>query len=573
MKKSTCIVMACILMSSFGLFAKNDRHHQITPDVSRFPSTAQGHLISFAPFYSEDFSGGIPAGWQNIDSSGNGLLWNATSQGASNGDSLSVVGTSATNGYVIIDSDSAGGVNGENADLITDAIDCSGHPTVVLNFNEYLIFYNDTATVQVSTDGTNWTVVYSTSPLAQQFNSTPNPHNVDVDISSIAANQATVYIRFNYKADYSYYWMIDDIQLYELSTANAAVTEIVGPATSCIVLSGNETVTVTVYNAGSTPISGFDLAYVADGGSPVTENVSATVNPGASLPYSFTATADFSNPGPHTMQAYVTLTGDTINSNDTITTSIFNGPHIVNTSNLYTNGFEATDDVSGFLTEDGNNDNNTWQVSTLFPRTGAYAANLSSAQADDWYFTTCLDFDDAINYNLKFYYRTNSTATQADFEVLMGLSQASGDMTIQLVPLARISNVFYLPSSTPFTVPASGTYYIGFHVMNGDSIAGINVDDIVVEPTTGVGIQNIAGEGFAFFPNPSTGIIYLNSKNAESKNYFIEVINPVGQLISSMETNELQNFPLDLSEKADGIYFVRIHTDSGVTTHQVSKTH
>jgi hypothetical protein len=42
-----------------------------------------------------------------------------------------------------------------------------------------------------------------------------NPEVVTVNISSFAANQATVYLKFNYIGDYDYWWAIDDIKLFE----------------------------------------------------------------------------------------------------------------------------------------------------------------------------------------------------------------------------------------------------------------------------------------------------------------------------------------------------------------------
>ena len=40
-------------------------------------------------FYTEDFSGGIPSAWSNVDVAGNGVIWTATTTGAANTDTLS----------------------------------------------------------------------------------------------------------------------------------------------------------------------------------------------------------------------------------------------------------------------------------------------------------------------------------------------------------------------------------------------------------------------------------------------------------------------------------------------------
>src|SRR6187399_962253 len=91
----------------------------------------QTAFIIAQTFFSEDFSSGIPVTWTNIDYSGNNVLWRTTTTGAYNqttpvDEFLNPVGTSASNGYLILDSDSAGVVL-ENSDLTTAAINCTGH--------------------------------------------------------------------------------------------------------------------------------------------------------------------------------------------------------------------------------------------------------------------------------------------------------------------------------------------------------------------------------------------------------------------------------------------------------------
>ena len=60
------------------------------------------------------------------------------------------------------------------------------------------------------------------------------------------------------------------------------------------------------------------FSYYINGGATVTENVSTPLLSGASTSYSFTQTADLSTPGPYEITAYVTLTGDNANYNDTV---------------------------------------------------------------------------------------------------------------------------------------------------------------------------------------------------------------------------------------------------------------
>ena len=483
MKKTTRFIFFYLLLSSFAVLAvKDSKYNNASINTTHYLRGSQNnHINSFTSFYSEDFNGAIPAGWQTIDTaSPAGFKWKFTTTGANNGDSLSVTGTTASNGYMIYDSDSAqNSFGGENVDLVSNLINCTGHSTVVLNFNEYLKHFNDTATVWVSNDGATWAQVHNSSTGLATYAATPNPNNVDVDISAFAANQDTVYIRFNYKADFAYYWMIDDVQLYELPNIDGAVTAITAPANSCTLLSATEAVKLNLHNSGGSAINGnFSVTMIVDNGTPVTENVTDTISLGSDLLYTFTATADVSAPGTHIIKAYISVPSDSNAVNDTVQISIFNGPHIVNYSNDYTNGFEPTDDLSGYYIEDINNDSVTWIVSNIFPKTGLNSARITGPAADDWIFTTCLDLDSSIVYNLDYFYRTSSSSTQAMLEIYIGDVQVSGGMNQVIQSNTKITNAFYLSRTAVFSPASPGSFYIGFHAQKSDSIAGQDVGEV-----------------------------------------------------------------------------------------------
>ncbi len=198
------------------------------------PTIHVNDALQSSPFFSEDFSAGIPAGWTNVDNSGNNVLWRTTSTGALNtttpvDEQLNPAGTSASNGYLILDSDSAGSVI-ENTDLTTVAINCSGHSTVHLIFNEYFAQYgSSTGKVKVSNDNVTWVPVHNAETGLGPDSGTANPYTLDFDISATAANQSTVYLRFTYTGDNDYWWFVDDVQLVEPSATDLAVFSIEKP--------------------------------------------------------------------------------------------------------------------------------------------------------------------------------------------------------------------------------------------------------------------------------------------------------------------------------------------------------
>jgi len=99
---------------------------------------------------------------------------------------------------------------------------------------------------------------------------------------------------------------------------DAGITALVAPANSCT-LGSAETVTLRIQNYCSVPLSGFDVAYRIDGGSPVVENIGAlTVSPGGTANYSFAATANFAFVGSYDLEAYTLLPDDGNPDNDTL---------------------------------------------------------------------------------------------------------------------------------------------------------------------------------------------------------------------------------------------------------------
>jgi hypothetical protein len=105
--------------------------------------------------------------------------------------------------------------------LTTPGLDCTGVTAVELRFGRWLAVEEfDTATIEVSNDGVNWVVVYDN--LAARVNENAWSF-MQYDISAVADNQATVYVRWGMgPTDGSYTmagWNIDDVQLWGVAPA------------------------------------------------------------------------------------------------------------------------------------------------------------------------------------------------------------------------------------------------------------------------------------------------------------------------------------------------------------------
>jgi hypothetical protein len=160
---------------------------------------------------SANFSTGIPATWQNVVNSGGhaSYVWKTNNPGAR------VPGGNFDANFAILDADDIYedvGVGFANASLITRAIDCSGKTDVMLKFDHRFVYSTNTSTakVEVSNNGSTWTTLQTWSAASA------GAETLTYDISTYAANQPTVYIRWTYSEAiaYSNWWAIDNVEVY-----------------------------------------------------------------------------------------------------------------------------------------------------------------------------------------------------------------------------------------------------------------------------------------------------------------------------------------------------------------------
>jgi len=83
-------------------------------------------------------------------------------------------------------------------------------------------------------------------------------------------------------------------------------------------------VTVTISNFGGLAQSNFNVSYTLDSNAPVVELVTATVNPGSTINYTFTSTVDLSAFQTYNLSATTLLTADAIPSNNSLSTTVTN---------------------------------------------------------------------------------------------------------------------------------------------------------------------------------------------------------------------------------------------------------
>lgn len=161
----------------------------------------------------------------------------------------------AEDGLLMLDSDAAGAALGplENcwAELVTP-FTTVGTPSVALSFYNYFRTYqvdDEYCLLEVSRDGVTWPDVATTAEadgfvtydeaegsvqarwdlfqLDGGGSATANPELKLVNISDVAGDQETVYLRFRWVGSWGYAWMVDDLEAveipaYDITVANYA---------------------------------------------------------------------------------------------------------------------------------------------------------------------------------------------------------------------------------------------------------------------------------------------------------------------------------------------------------------
>lgn len=219
-----------------------------------FALLTAGLVNAQAPaFWSEDFDGGIPAGWTNVDASTNAkkILWTWCNQPDA-GNSVAgcpplagqdpFASSTPTNGFVTLDSDEGGQLPGNHISRLTSTvINCSGKSEVFITFATQIGIFPPNgptgAILRVSTDNATWKDYDFFPDLSGTQGFSKNPVIPVINISDKAANQATVYLQWQWTGNYEYFWNVDDIELYDYNPTpvfNLVLGDFFYPASSMV---------------------------------------------------------------------------------------------------------------------------------------------------------------------------------------------------------------------------------------------------------------------------------------------------------------------------------------------------
>lgn len=298
-------------------------------------------------FWKEDFSSGkLPEGWINKALNDSSNLWVCTNQpfpGSYGRDQQAPPIASKSGGFHM---QFAAGTRVEkayrkwekagiwpDAYFQTPPIDCSTKGSVVLTFRQNFM-WNDWGKLRsdaglfvcVSNNGTNWKEYDVRNGIASEADC-PNPMNVELNITSVAAFQPKVYLRFQWRGIYAWYWMVDDIELSEALDMDVAASALVSHPETGNKFTNSDVFKFNVVNLSSGALrTPFDC-YLQIDNRPLTK-VTIPISEKNVLKIVDTVVvafppADLTDYGIHKIKFYTALAGDNRRANDTLSMELY----------------------------------------------------------------------------------------------------------------------------------------------------------------------------------------------------------------------------------------------------------
>jgi hypothetical protein len=623
MKKSLLLLFAVF---SFSVFAQeecldaNNSSKIIKNDIHSDKSAVV--------IWSEDFGGGFPSGWNSYTvntgagnsgaSAGNTATapwkhsmvgswgyWNSvgTSGGNPTGPATAINSTTSANGFLISDIDSANHWNGNSGAssgssyhfiesyFTTSSIDLSGYANVSLEFEHSFRLNNSIdLTVSISTDSINWTS-YNVQGNATNNQASADPEYLSLNISAVAGNSATAYVKVGWNARV-YFWMLDDMKIVETPDNKIDLSE-----TS---FGGWYTTPTT---------NGFGLEYTLIPMKQIIAN-----------PYTFEG--EVTNLGALNQTAHINVNVLDESSSSVFTTisadsilfpqdtMIFVGQNkfIPNSTGLYTFDTWASsvdtisDTMSSFSAVTDNvygRDNGTMSSSYELGRScggmivGSYfdvydtddLASLSVYMKDNsvpgaLIYAMIYEIDDS---NDKIY-----LAQSDDYAItandLNNWTTISFDDDFSLVPgtyMAAIGS-YASPIDTSVIAMAQYTYPTTCYIQKNGCLTGtqsfgswywlsrapmIRMNFAVVSSIE----ENIFEGKISVYPNPTNGILNLDMMGVTPSEYQIKFTNILGEIIyvSSENISGIYNDVIDLSSFGKGTYVIQIKNKESVFTDKI----
>jgi len=262
------------------------------------------------------------------------------------------------------------------------------------------------------------------------------------------------------------------IEIMPIKTCDVIPTSIITPYSQTF--TEPTTVTVKIDNYGSDPISNIPVSIFINDIESLTETINEEILPQESLTYEFETPIDLTGMSGEDIDIKIitNLGCDEYTNNDSLTKQIRN---VACASAPYENDFSTTDYFIGWLTEDVNNDGNTWFHSQTNSENLIYEGNTNPA--NDWVFSQCLELEPDKMYKLSFDYASTGIHWTQNLEIHLGNSPEYATMSSMLDAINNFNNNEAQTHEILFTTDFSGHHYIGFKCTSEAEMLNLIIDN------------------------------------------------------------------------------------------------
>ena len=349
---------------------------------------------------------------------------------------------------------------------------------------------------------------------------------------------------YNLVADLNYTWMIKATT----SETAPAMNVIVNGPTSGIT---GQTLTYTV-----TGPSAASYAWTFDGGTPATAT-------GTSVNVSF-ATA-----GSHNITVTATLDGETGSASTNV--------NIIECSLQtlpFRCGFESNENTECWTFFDADGDGYGWDLNywngSNYHHNGTGVAGSASfinqvgvLTPDNWLITPQIQVP-AEGATLNWYVGgVDASYFSEHYTVLVSTTGTNTTDFTNMVFDGNVANVNFTLKSLDISAFAGQNIYIAFRHCNSTDVYWMLVDDIEVIPGQHAGISNATDATVQLYPNPTSNVLNINAEGVQE----VSVIDINGRTVMTEKNVNTVN----LSDLANGVYYVRVITNNGVATEKIVK--
>lgn len=342
------------------------------------------------------------------------------------------------------------------------------------------------------------------------------------------------------------------------SPVDAGVTAIINPTGGCA-QTASETVTVTVFNFGPTPLTDIPVLFSVNGTTVGSELIAGTLASGDDIDYTFTATADLSVAGSYTIEAWTDFAGDYDAVNDALSVIV---------ESLETPVLDLGENASvcDEITLDAGNPGSDYLWST------GETTQTITVTASGEYTVTVTDpisgctVNDAISITITYSPDASFTYTASGLTINFENTTVGGT-TYEWEFGDGASSTDENPTHT---YTENGSYSVTLTVTND---CGEDTYTDILDVTS-IANQNVLNYLVSVYPNPTSGMVTLECAQLAQLPVWVYVYNTLGDQMTApaLIQHNTGLFTLNLHQLPAGVYQVHLITESGSAVEQVILT-